>query len=226
MFHFASHPEARRPPTRDPPARIGAGEQPGHRQQHQAQATKSSRVVVSSCIAPRYSRAARGRERGQQLAAAPGPERPRHRGGQQHQRRQPERGQRPQADQRVRRSAARRAGRAAGSATAGPRSPQRDGRPAARKYSSSRTYPYRALNAISTPKAAAAASHTALCLITRLTRPSVPRSRRSRDRLVMIASMRPASAAAGRSASAGRMNRGLPLAADGSAAVRGLTIGW
>ena len=71
------------------------------RQQRHAQKTKSGVVVVNTCMAPRYSRAGGGGERGEELAGAAGAEAPAHRGGDHHQRGEAERGEDPEAGERV-----------------------------------------------------------------------------------------------------------------------------
>ena len=66
-----------------------------------AQNTKSGVVVVSSCMAPRYSRAGGGGERGEHLAGPARAEHPAHRRGRAAPGRPGQRGQHPEPDQRV-----------------------------------------------------------------------------------------------------------------------------
>ena len=161
MFHLASIPRPASPPT--------AIHQRGSERVRslvtasstKAQPTKSTGVVVSSCIAPRYSA-----QQAVASAASSWPPRPA-----------------PSARAIAAVSSTSAASPSAGSArrptsvspvsSASTRAssgvsdgwstyPQARCCPAARKYSSSRSYPYRPLTAISTPKAAAATSQTAL----------------------------------------------------------------
>ena len=164
MFHLASMPTPASPPS--------ASHQRGSElvsslvtaSSAAAQQTKSTGVVVSSCIAPRYSA-----QHAVAIAASSWPPRPA-----------------PSARAIAAVSSTSAASPSAGSARrptsvfpvsmASSRAssgvsagwstyPHARCRPEARKYSSSRTYPYRPLTAISTPKAAAATSQTALFLI-------------------------------------------------------------
>ena len=68
MFHLASLATPAQPPmaSHQRGSRLASSRMTSSR--IDAQNTKSGVVVVSSCMAPRYSRAGRGRERGEQLA--------------------------------------------------------------------------------------------------------------------------------------------------------------